>query len=368
MRAATSLPLVVGAPAAMGVARAHGVGVSPSCHPIASAWPARWRTSSRRFQTGPRSTAGPWPFTRTSTSSSSRSRCCTRRASLSEDAWVRHARIDGVFGAIRDLVSGKPTLLLCGHCGNWEALGYIMALLGFPMHAVYRPLDMKPLDQWVRDVRGRRGLVLVDKFGAMDSLGQTVSGGRARGLRRGSERGRPRHLRALLRATGIHVQVDRPAGDPHAGDASWSRRAMRTEAVTGRVSARWADSVEATARRRRWRESVWRDPRGPGIERVVQPRGLALRDQGSPTFSVRTRGGMRRTRCTTSRLATVGPSSRRSGGLLSSTSGCTGSGRAARPTSGTTSRSRRFAAQQDWPNCPWMTERGRGGGGRPVGP
>lgn len=96
---------------------------------------------------------------------------------LSEDAWVRHARIDGVFGAIRDLVSGRPTLLLCGHCGNWEALGYIMALLGFPMHAVYRPLDMKPLDKWVRQVRARRGLVLVDKFGAMDSLGAIVAGG-----------------------------------------------------------------------------------------------------------------------------------------------------------------------------------------------
>ncbi len=176
MRAATSLPLVVGAPAAMGAARAIGSAyaklpsnrkrLARAVENLEQAFPD-WTADQRRavavhayqhlFELAVEVLYTP--------------------RLLSEDAWVRHARIDGVFGAIRDLVSGKPTLLLCGHCGNWEALGYIMALLGFPMHAVYRPLDMKPLDQWVRDVRGRRGLVLVDKFGAMDSLGQTVAAG-----------------------------------------------------------------------------------------------------------------------------------------------------------------------------------------------
>lgn len=176
MRAVTSLPLVVGAPAAMGAARA-----------IGSAY-AKLPSNRKRLTRAMENLEQAFPdWTRDHRQAVAVHAyqhlfelavevLYTPRL-LSEDAWVRHARIDGVFGAIRDLISGKPTLLLCGHCGNWEALGYIMALLGFPMHAVYRPLDMKPLDQWVRDVRGRRGLVLVDKFGAMETLGQTVAAG-----------------------------------------------------------------------------------------------------------------------------------------------------------------------------------------------
>ena len=176
MRAATSLPLVAGASNAMGVARALGGGF------------ARLPSNRKRLRRAIENLEQAFP----DWTPAHRERVAINAYQhlfelavevlytprlLSEDAWVRHARIDGVFGAIKDLVSGRPTLLLCGHCGNWEALGYIMALLGFPMHAVYRPLDMKPLDQWVRDVRGRRGLVLVDKFGAMDSLGAIVSAG-----------------------------------------------------------------------------------------------------------------------------------------------------------------------------------------------
>lgn len=176
MRGATSVPLIAGAPMALGAARALGAAfagfpsnrkrVSRALDNLQQAFP-QW-TPERRQRIAVNAYQHLFEL--------AVEVLYTPRL-LSEDAWVRHARIDGVFGAIRDLVSGRPTLLLCGHCGNWEALGYIMALLGFPMHAVYRPLDMKPLDQWVRDVRGRRGLVLVDKFGAMDSLGETVGAG-----------------------------------------------------------------------------------------------------------------------------------------------------------------------------------------------
>ncbi|MDX9912703.1 MAG: lysophospholipid acyltransferase family protein [Phycisphaerales bacterium] len=95
---------------------------------------------------------------------------------LTEDTWP--ARVDlslddpssSVVGALRELSRGRPVVLITGHCGNWEVLGYTLALLGFPMHALYRPLDVRPLDAWVRRTRGRRGMVLVDKFGALRRL------------------------------------------------------------------------------------------------------------------------------------------------------------------------------------------------------
>jgi Kdo2-lipid IVA lauroyltransferase/acyltransferase len=90
---------------------------------------------------------------------------------LNEDGWGEHVIVgDGMEHILRTLVECRPCLLITGHCGNWEALGYTVALLGFPLHALYRPLDLPPLDRWVRAARQRRGLILVDKFGALRQL------------------------------------------------------------------------------------------------------------------------------------------------------------------------------------------------------
>jgi KDO2-lipid IV(A) lauroyltransferase len=96
---------------------------------------------------------------------------------LNDDAWHRHVRPGSISPVVRKLLEGGPCLLLTGHCGNWELLGFIIALLGFPMHALYRPLDLKPLDRWVRDARERRGLTLVDKFGALRRLPALATAG-----------------------------------------------------------------------------------------------------------------------------------------------------------------------------------------------
>ncbi|MEZ6210660.1 MAG: hypothetical protein R3B46_05335 [Phycisphaerales bacterium] len=75
---------------------------------------------------------------------------------LTEDGYAAHIELGELEGALKPLLEGEPTLLLTGHCGNWEMLGYTVALLGFPVHALYRPMDMKPVDTWVRETRGRR--------------------------------------------------------------------------------------------------------------------------------------------------------------------------------------------------------------------
>lgn len=89
---------------------------------------------------------------------------------MSEDGWIRHAELDNMAVGMRAFFADRPVILITGHCGNWELTAYTLALLGFPMHAVYRPLDNEPLDRWVRQTRGRRGLVLLDKFGALREI------------------------------------------------------------------------------------------------------------------------------------------------------------------------------------------------------
>ena len=98
---------------------------------------------------------------------------------LSEDAWTDYIELGPLEPTMRLLLSDRPSLLLTAHCGNWEVVGYTMALLGFQAHAVYRPLDLRPADDWVRQTRARRGLELLDKFGAMNKMPELMRQGKA---------------------------------------------------------------------------------------------------------------------------------------------------------------------------------------------
>jgi len=89
---------------------------------------------------------------------------------IAADGYASFVEIGNVQAGLRQLLSDRPCLLVTGHCGNWELLGATMAVLGFPMHALYRPMDIKPLDDWLLRTRSARGMMLVDKFGAARQL------------------------------------------------------------------------------------------------------------------------------------------------------------------------------------------------------
>ncbi|MFZ4573174.1 MAG: lysophospholipid acyltransferase family protein, partial [Phycisphaerales bacterium] len=76
---------------------------------------------------------------------------------LTEEGFTRHLMFTDIRPALQRLLGDRPCILITGHCGNWELIGYAIAMLGFPLAAVYRPLDLKPLDAWVREMRARRG-------------------------------------------------------------------------------------------------------------------------------------------------------------------------------------------------------------------
>lgn len=89
---------------------------------------------------------------------------------ITPDAWGEHVEIGDMSAALRALLADRPTVLITGHCGNWEVLAATLGVLGFPMHALYRPLDLQPLDMWLRRTRANQGIDLVDKFGAAEIL------------------------------------------------------------------------------------------------------------------------------------------------------------------------------------------------------
>jgi len=111
---------------------------------------------------------------------------------ITEDGFSRHLGLTNLREGARRIIQGGPTVLISGHVGNWELIGYAVSMLGFPMHAVYRPLDLKPLDDWIRYTRERQGLTLVSKFGAMRELPPVLQAGHPIGLvadQNGGDRG-----------------------------------------------------------------------------------------------------------------------------------------------------------------------------------
>ena len=63
------------------------------------------------------------------------------------------------------MAAGKPCLLITGHFGNWEMVGYAAAAMGFPLTSVARPLDNPYLNAYVLRLRERTGQKILFKEG-----------------------------------------------------------------------------------------------------------------------------------------------------------------------------------------------------------
>ena len=101
---------------------------------------------------------------------------------VTEWTWSRHVRLHNMPQALRVLLDGKGALLLTAHFGNWELAGYLLALFGFDIAAIMRPLDNHYLNRYVVHNRGKQGLALLDKKGATDSAEAIIRRGGALGF------------------------------------------------------------------------------------------------------------------------------------------------------------------------------------------
>lgn len=62
------------------------------------------------------------------------------------------------------LAKGKGVLFLTAHLGNWELMGLATPLnFDFPVYVMVRPLDHKPMDAVLTEIRIRTGNIVIDK-------------------------------------------------------------------------------------------------------------------------------------------------------------------------------------------------------------
>jgi KDO2-lipid IV(A) lauroyltransferase len=87
------------------------------------------------------------------------------------DSWVQVCQLDN-FQEILQLLLKKNQglILLTGHYGNWEVLGYVLATLGFETTSIARPLDNPYINEFVLGVREKKGQRIVAKKGATEEV------------------------------------------------------------------------------------------------------------------------------------------------------------------------------------------------------
>jgi KDO2-lipid IV(A) lauroyltransferase len=83
------------------------------------------------------------------------------------DTWPRYVELANFKEVLELLVRGERGLImLTGHYGNWEVLGYVLATLGFPTTSVARPLDNPYVSDFIFGVREKTGQRIIAKKGA----------------------------------------------------------------------------------------------------------------------------------------------------------------------------------------------------------
>jgi len=82
---------------------------------------------------------------------------------LKESQFAEHFKIDGYHHIKNAYEKGRGVLALTAHFGNWELLTVIGAMIKFPIDIVVRPLDFKPLDDFILNLRTRFGGKIIPK-------------------------------------------------------------------------------------------------------------------------------------------------------------------------------------------------------------
>jgi KDO2-lipid IV(A) lauroyltransferase len=99
------------------------------------------------------------------------------------DSWPRYIVLENFQKPLELMLDREGGLImLTGHYGNFEILGYLLATLGFPTSSVARPLDNPYLSDFVFGVRERQGQRIIAKKGATGDVVDVIESGGAVGF------------------------------------------------------------------------------------------------------------------------------------------------------------------------------------------
>jgi KDO2-lipid IV(A) lauroyltransferase len=77
------------------------------------------------------------------------------------------------------LKENRTILMVTAHYGNFEIMGYIIGLFGFPIFSIARPLDNRFISKYLYSIREKHSQKIIDKKGATRLIPQLVNQGGA---------------------------------------------------------------------------------------------------------------------------------------------------------------------------------------------
>lgn len=101
---------------------------------------------------------------------------------LNEEKFKRKVVVEGLDEALKLLQMKKGGLLLIGHFGNWELMGFVSKVIGNPILAIAKPIKQKRINQWITEIRRAAGLELIPPENATRKVIQALSQNRIVGI------------------------------------------------------------------------------------------------------------------------------------------------------------------------------------------
>ena len=96
--------------------------------------------------------------------------------------WRSYSRFKNTERAKWLMKEGKGLIMVTGHYGNFEIMGYMMGLFGFNIYSIARPLDNKFINKHLYGVRQRHAQIIIDKKGAAELMPKLTSTGATLGF------------------------------------------------------------------------------------------------------------------------------------------------------------------------------------------
>jgi len=96
---------------------------------------------------------------------------------LKESQFPEHFKINGYHHIKNAYEKGRGVLALTAHFGNWELLTIIAKMIKFPINIVVRPLDFKPLDHFIFNLRTRYGGKIIPKERSIHAIIKSLNRG-----------------------------------------------------------------------------------------------------------------------------------------------------------------------------------------------
>jgi KDO2-lipid IV(A) lauroyltransferase len=94
-----------------------------------------------------------------------------------KDNWRDYSRYKNAERAKWMMKEEKGLLMVTGHYGNFEIIGYLLGLFGFNVYSIARPLDNKFISKYVYGVREKAGQKIIDKKGAAELMDKLTTQG-----------------------------------------------------------------------------------------------------------------------------------------------------------------------------------------------